>query len=125
MVNSVAIPASPDAVAPDGSLIGVLAASERGSMAHCTLAAGAVSRPVRHRTVEELWFVVGGSGVLSLGGEALALRRGVSVAIPTATPFQFRAGHGGLELVIMTMPPWPGGDEAEPAAGPWEPTAID
>jgi mannose-6-phosphate isomerase-like protein (cupin superfamily) len=125
MVNSASIPATPDTVAPDGSLIGLLAASERGSMVHCTLAAGAVSRPVQHRTVEELWFVVSGSGVLSLGGETLALRRGVSVAIPTGTAFQFRAGHAGLELVIATIPPWPGADEAEPAAGPWEPTAVD
>ena len=29
---------------------------------------------------------------------------------------------GGLELVITTMPPWPGPDEATPASGPWAPT---
>ena len=114
---SVSRPDSPDTIAPDGSLIGLLAAGERGSMVHCTLPAAMVTRAVRHRSVEEVWFVLAGSGVLALGDEQLALRRGVSVVIPPRTPFQFRAGQAGLELVIVTMPPWPGADEAEPATG--------
>jgi mannose-6-phosphate isomerase-like protein (cupin superfamily) len=121
MVKSVAIPDTPDTIAPDGSLIGLLAAGERGSMIHCTLPPEGVTRAVRHRSVEELWFVLAGSGVLAVGDEQLTLRRGVTVAIPPATVFQFRAGFAGLELVIVTMPPWPGGEEAEPATGPWPP----
>jgi mannose-6-phosphate isomerase-like protein (cupin superfamily) len=123
-VNSVAIPDAPDTIAPDGSLIGLLATGERGSMVHCTLPPEAVTRAVRHRSVEEAWLVLGGTGVLALGDERLPLRHGVSVVIPPRTPFQFRAGLRGLELVIVTMPPWPGADEAEPAAGPWLP-AVD
>ena len=120
-MHSVAIPDAPDTIAPDGSLIGLLATGERGSMVHCTLPPGAVTRAVRHRSVEEVWLVLGGTGVLALGDERLSLRRGVSVVIPPRTPFQFRAGWRGLELVIVTMPPWPGADEAEPAPGPWLP----
>jgi mannose-6-phosphate isomerase-like protein (cupin superfamily) len=122
MVTAVKLPSAPDAVAPDGSLIRVLAVGMGGSMAHAELPAGAVTRPVRHRTVEELWYVVSGSGQIAVGDEIVALRSGSSVAIPTGTPFQFRAGYAGLGVVMTTMPPWPGPDEAEPAEGPWTPT---
>src|SRR5215831_9204629 len=117
-VISVSRPDTPDTIAPDGSLIRLLAAGERGSMVHCTLPANVVTRAVRHRSVEEVWYVLGGTGVLAVGDEQLALRRGVSVVVPARTPFQFRAGQAGLEVVIVTMPPWPGADEAEPATGP-------
>jgi len=122
MVTAVEAPPVPDVVAPDGSLIGLLVVGHRGSMVHCRLPGGVVTRAVRHRTVEEVWYVEGGSGQVSVGGEVVLLRRGVSVVIPTQTPFQFRAGHAGLAIVIATMPPWPGDDEAEPADGPWRPT---
>jgi mannose-6-phosphate isomerase-like protein (cupin superfamily) len=122
MVVTADVPPSPDAVAPDGSSIGLLVVGERGSMVHCTLGRGDVTRAVQHRTVEEMWFVTGGAGHAWIGGETVPLRRGTSVVIPTGTPFQFRAGYGGLELVITTMPPWPGPDEATPASGPWAPT---
>jgi mannose-6-phosphate isomerase-like protein (cupin superfamily) len=119
---SAELPATPDVVAPDGSDIGLLAVGTRGSMVRATLPSDAVTRAVRHRTVEELWYVEGGSGQIWIGGEVVLLRRGVSVVIPTGTPFQFRSGYAGLGVVTTTMPPWPGDEEGEPAAGPWTPT---
>ena len=117
----------PDATAPDGSEVRLLAAAKRGSMAHFRLAAGAVSKPVRHRTVEELWYFVGGQGEMwrrDRGGEEVVpVATGVSVSIPVGTIFQFRAtGDSLLEAVAVTMPPWPGMDEAVPAEGIWPPT---
>ena len=116
-----------ETMAPDGSEVRLLVASERGSMAHFRLAAGAVSKAVRHRTVEELWYFVGGHGEMwrrATGGEEVVpVAPGVSVSIPVGTAFQFRAaGDSPLEAVAVTMPPWPGMDEAEPAEGPWPPT---
>ncbi len=122
MVVTAEVPPSPDAVAPDGSSIGLLVVGERGSMVQSTLDRGEVTRAVRHRTVEEVWYVTAGTGHVWIGGETVALRRGVSVVIPVGTPFQFRAGYGGLEVIITTMPPWPGADEADPVDGPWPPT---
>src|SRR4051812_43730592 len=123
MVNVVVAPAAPDVIAPDGSLIGLLVAGQGASMVSCTLPRDCVTRPVAHRTVEELWYVTAGSGRLWHGGELVELRRGVSVRIETGVPFQFRSGHGGLEVLIATVPPWPGGDEAVGAEGVWEPSA--
>jgi mannose-6-phosphate isomerase-like protein (cupin superfamily) len=47
------------------------------------------------------------------------------VTIPLGAAFQFRAGDGAsLCFLAVTMPPWPGMDEAVKAAGPWPPTVA-
>ena len=119
---------APDVMAPDGSEVRLLAASERGSMAHFRLPAGATSKAVRHRSVEELWFFTGGKGLMwrKLGAVegTIAVAAGISISIPAGTAFQFRAAGGApLDAVAVTMPPWPGAAEAEPAEGIWEATA--
>lgn len=126
-MESVRLPAEPDLTAPDGSDVRVLVGSERGSMAHFELAPGQTTQAVQHREVEELWFVVGGTGEMWLGGDApviVALEVGVSLRIPPETPFQFRStGPGPLGAVAVTMPPWPlDREEAVATGGPWTPS---
>jgi mannose-6-phosphate isomerase-like protein (cupin superfamily) len=122
-----ALPAAPDVLAPDGSEVRVLLALAGGSMAHFRLAPGQVARPVRHRTVEEIWYVVEGAGEMwrSQDGreEVTPLTPGVCLTIPVGTAFQFRAASDApFAAVGVTLPPWPGADEAVPAQGPWAPT---
>jgi len=115
-----------DALAPDGSEIRLLHQLEGASVVHCTLPVGAVSIPVKHRTVEEIWYFLAGRGqVWRAQGdreEVLDARPGVSLTIPLGTHFQFRnTGDVPLEFVIATTPPWPGEDEAVLlAAGCWD-----
>lgn len=114
----------PDVIAPDGSEVRLLAATARGSMAQFTLPPRAVSKAVAHRTVEEVWLVLGGHGRMwrKLGPleETIALHPGVSLSIPVGVPFQFRNdGDVPLDCVGVTMPPWPGMDEAYEVAGIW------
>ena len=114
----------PDVIAPDGSEVRILAAASRGSMAHFSLPPGAVSKAVAHRTVEELWLVLGGRGRMwrKLGAreETVELHPGVSLSIPAGAHFQFRNdGDEPLHCVGVTMPPWPGMDEAYEVSGPW------
>jgi mannose-6-phosphate isomerase-like protein (cupin superfamily) len=116
----------PDALAPDGSQVRLLAALEGGSFAHFTLPAGRVSAPVAHRTVEEIWYVVAGEGEVWRRFEdqesVTAVSPGVALTIPLGAHFQFRAGAAtALSFVAVTMPPWPGPDEAFPVAGRWPP----
>ena len=118
---------APDAMAPDGSEVRLLGASTRGSMAAFRLAPGAVSKSVAHHTVEEIWYFIAGRGQmwrrLGEAEEVTEVGLGVSVTIPTGVHFQFRCDGGEpLEAVAVTMPPWPGADEAYPVAGKWEPT---
>lgn len=114
----------PDVTAPDGSEVRILASTSRGSMAQFTLPPGSVSKAVAHRTVEEVWLCTHGAGRMwrRLGeAEAMVeLRPGISVAIPIGAHFQFRNdGDEPLHCVGVTMPPWPGMDEAYEVAGVW------
>lgn len=123
-IQTIYLPASLDVFAPDGSEIRLLATTSRGSMVHCSLPVGGVSQPVAHSTVEELWYVISGEGQVwrRLGGqqEIIEARPGVSLNIPTSAAFQFRnTGEEPLCMIIVTMPPWPGADEAVQQAGIW------
>lgn len=118
----------PDVIAPDGSEVRILALADRGSMAHFKLPPGAVSHAVAHRAVEEVWYFVAGRGRMwrKLGDaeEVVEVQPGVSIDIAVGASFQFRCdGDEPLEAVGVTMPPWPGPDEAYPVDGIWAPTA--
>ena len=113
-----------DTLAPDGSEIRLLSATSRGSMVHCTLNPGEVSLPVAHRTVEEVWYFLEGAGQVwrKLGDEEqlVDVAPGVSLSIPVGAHFQFRTtGDRPLRFLIVTMPPWPGEDEAYRVPGRW------
>ena len=116
----------PDTLAPDGSEIRLLATATRASLCEVRLRAGAVSRPVRHRSIEEIWHVTGGRGRVwrcPPGHEAQAIEVtvGDTLVIPTGWAFQFSAAlDTDLRFLCYASPPWPGADEAEPA----EPGAL-
>ncbi len=121
-----ALPDLPDVLAPDGSEVRILLSLTGGSMAHFRLRPGETSKAVVHRTVEELWYVLAGEGEMWRATEGVeevtVLRPGTSIAIPVGTRFQFRCTGGeALAAVAVTMPPWPGEDEAVFVPGPWEP----
>jgi mannose-6-phosphate isomerase-like protein (cupin superfamily) len=114
-----------DVLAPDGSEIRLLVQVQGGSMVHCRLQPGQVTLAVRHRTVEEMWYCVAGAGQLwrnvGVTEEVVELEPGVALNIPLGAAFQFRASQSQpLELVIATIPPWPGPDEAVPTDGIWK-----
>ena len=119
-----------DVIAPDGCEVRLLAQTARGSMAHFTLGPGQVSRAVAHRTVEEVWYFLWGQGRMwrRHGREEaiVELTPGVSLAIPLGTHFQLRNdGAEPLAAVAVTMPPWPGEDEAYLVEGRWRATVGD
>jgi mannose-6-phosphate isomerase-like protein (cupin superfamily) len=110
--------------APDGSAVQVLLQLAGGSMATFTLQPGQVSAAVTHRSVEELWYVVAGRGQMwrrdAAGEQIVALEPGLCLSVPLGTAFQFRCdGDAPLVAVAVTMPPWPGPDEALVVPGPW------
>ena len=117
----------PTETAPDCSALRPLLGVAGATMAHFEVVAGATSRAVAHRTVDEMWFVVSGAGELWLKQgsrqEIVALEPGVCASLPRGTRFQFRASQGGtLAIVAVTIPRWPGDSEAELVDGPWSPS---
>lgn len=119
-------PSEADGIAPDGSEVRLLAQLATCGMAEFRLAAGKISRAVQHRTVEEIWYVVSGTGEMwrSQKGreEVLPLRPGLSLTIPRGTQFQFRAHDSHLTIVGVTIPIWPGPEEAEFVMNHWPQT---
>ncbi len=114
--------------APDGSDVRVLLQLAGGSMAHFSLAPGLTSVAVAHRTVEELWYFLGGRGEMWRRQDetesVTPVEAGVCISIPAGTAFQFRSmGEEPLAAIAITMPPWPGMDEAYAVDGPWAATA--
>ena len=126
--TTLALADAPLVTAPDGSSVRPLAGLAGGGMATFRLEAGQVAAAVVHRTVEEIWFVTEGRGAIwrrqGDREEVTTLEPGLCLTIPVGTAFQFRAAEGeGVTIVAVTMPPWPGPDEAVPVAGVWVATA--
>ena len=119
---------SPDTLAPDGSeirlLLGEPEAATKASLCEVTLGAREVSRPVWHRSVEELWYVIKGVGRVwrcppdkdTATVKPVEVGPGDALVIPTGWSFQFAAGESALTFLCFTSPPWPGEDEAQPAS---------
>ena len=115
---------SVDAMAPDGSEVRLLCRAARGSMAHFSLPGGQVSLAVAHRSIEEVWYFLAGRGRFwrrqGADEEIVEVSEGVSISIPPGTHFQFRNdGDEALAAVGVSMPPWPGENEAYPVDGIW------
>jgi mannose-6-phosphate isomerase-like protein (cupin superfamily) len=119
------LPVNRDAVAPDLSDVRLLLELRGGGMAHFELGPGRTSKPVAHRTVEEIWFFLSGDGEMwrKQDGreEVVPVGPGVCLTIPLGTSFQFRSfGSEPLAAVGVTMPPWPGDGEAYEVEGKWD-----
>lgn len=126
--ESVHVAVAMQVAAPDRSKVSILSATSRASMIVAKLSPGEVAHAVRHRTVDELWFCLRGRGRMwrSRAGveEVTPLESGQSVNLPARTAFQFRCdGDSPLEVVIATIPSWPGEDEAVLVEGRWIPTS--
>ncbi|CAF1089917.1 unnamed protein product [Adineta steineri] len=118
------LPINPDIVAPDGSLVRNLLSTNGGSMAQFDLPPGMISNAVEHRNVYEIWYFLSGQGEFwrkqNDKEEVVNVDSNVCITIPVGTQFQFRTiGQKTLVAVAITMPPWPGNDEAMPRQGIW------
>ena len=121
---TVQLPKDYDYLAPDRSEIRLLPEIDGGGMSHCTLPPGHASSAVYHKTVDEIWYFISGSGeVWRKKGQEEAVDQvgtGISLSIPCGTRFQFRnTGSTPLCFVIATIPRWPGPEEAIHTNGHW------
>ena len=118
----------PDARSPAGAEIRFIMDGTTGNMIHSTVPPGQINRATVHATVSEFWHVLAGVGRIwrKDGDEerVVDLHAGVSIDIPVGVAFQYRCdGDAPLKFICITMPPWPGDDEATFVDGPWQSTA--
>jgi mannose-6-phosphate isomerase-like protein (cupin superfamily) len=121
-------PSTPDARSPAGAEVRTLIEGELGGVIHSTVPAGQVNRATVHATVSEFWHVLSGEGQIwrrdDTGEETTQLGAGLTIDIAVGTAFQYRCtGSEPLTFLCITMPPWPGGQEATIIEGPWTPNA--
>lgn len=121
------LPMDRNAIAPDGSDVRVLLSLKCGGMAHCELRPNQISKAVTHRTVEEIWFFLSGHGQMwrqqNGQSEIVDVYPGVCLTILLGTHFQFRSfGYEPLSVIGVTIPPWPGDEEAIIVTGQWKTT---
>jgi mannose-6-phosphate isomerase-like protein (cupin superfamily) len=79
---------------------------------------------VRHKTVEEIWYFVQGEGQVwrkyGATAQVTDVRAGTALKIPYQAHFQFRnTGKKDLVFLIVTMPAWPGPEEAIEVKDEW------
>jgi mannose-6-phosphate isomerase-like protein (cupin superfamily) len=118
------LPEKYDYLAQDCSEIRVLSELEGGGLVRCTLPEGKTSHAVAHKTVEEIWFFLADRGQVCRKNDGyeqvIDVYPGVSLTIPLGTSFQFKnTGKEALCFIIVTIPRWPGGQEAREASGKW------
>lgn len=121
------LPVKPDAKSPAGAEIRFIMDGTTGNMIHSTVPAGQINRGMVHRTVSEFWHVLAGEGRIWRQDDeeerVTDLCQGVSIDIPVGTRFQYRCdGSEPLTFICISMPPWPGDDEATEVEGAWTPS---
>jgi len=124
LFNNKSLTAAYDYLAPDKSEIRLLVEFDGGGICHCTLPVGKVSTAVKHKTVNEIWYCLSGEGeIWQQKNEEDEIRKfsvNDSFTIPLGNSFQFRnTGAVPLCILIVTIPKWPGADEAEITNGNW------
>lgn len=121
------LPTAADAKSPAGADIRFIMDGITGNMIHSTVPSGQINRATIHETVSEFWYILEGNGEIwrkdGLEERVTSLVAGVSIDIPVGTAFQYRnVGAKPLKFICISMPPWPGDDEASHLDGAWEPT---
>ena len=112
--------------APSGAEIRLLPDVEQGGLCHCTLPVSTVSKPIRHKTVEEIWYFLSGTGEVwrTLDGkeQVVSVTSSTSITIPKGASFQTRnTGSTPLCFLCVTFPRWSGAEEAVSVDGIWIP----
>ena len=123
-MKATSLPAMPDARSPAGADIRFIMDGPQANMIHATVPPGQINRATVHATVSEFWYVLSGEGAIwrrdAEGERITPLMAGTSIDIPAGTAFQYRCdGDEPLRFICITMPPWPGDQEATFLPGAW------
>ena len=126
-MKTVRLPRQPDAKSPAGADIRYIMDGETGNMIHSTVPPYQINKATVHATVSEFWYVLEGHGEIwrDNGKESSVteLLPGISIEIPVGTAFQYRnVAEVDLRFICISMPPWPGEQEATFVKGIWQAT---
>jgi len=115
---------TPNATAPDGAEIRVLIDRPQGatrlSISESVVKPGERTACVSHRTIEDIWYIVRGTGrfhrLLPDGSEEQTAEVAAGDALLILTGYRFwveNTGADDLVFLCCDTPPWPGEGEAQ------------
>ena len=94
-------------VTKDGSTVRELHHTELQSLAEATLEPSEATERHYHREMEEIYFVVKGSGTMEVDGETQTVRPGDAVLIPAGAWHQLENnGSSELRILCCCAPPY-------------------
>jgi mannose-6-phosphate isomerase-like protein (cupin superfamily) len=95
----------------DGSTIRELHHTDVQSLAEATLEPDEATQRHYHARTEEIYFVLKGSGLMEVDGEAKIVRRGDAILIPAGAWHQLENnGNSELRILCSCAPPYAGSD---------------
>ncbi len=84
---------------------------QRQSLAEAQIQPGQQTQLHQHKITEEIYHVIGGSGIMTLGDEHFAIGVGDTVVIPAGTPHCVAAtGTEALRILCCCSPAYSHGD---------------
>jgi len=83
--------------------------TELVSVSYASLESGASTTPDKLSGVQELYYILGGTGTLKSGGRTYELRQGSGIVVPPDVEYSMSASRGGehltMYLVVEPVPP--------------------
>jgi mannose-6-phosphate isomerase-like protein (cupin superfamily) len=124
-MKSIELPENFDTNSPAGASVRLLVGNEKGGMIHSTVPPFQINRAVVHSTVDEFWYVLRGFGEIwqddGKNSIVTPLVSGVSIELLKGTRFQYRnVANEELAFICVTVPAWPGDNEAQFVDGIWK-----
>lgn len=81
--------------------------AQRLNLAHVNIDEGRTAQPHLHRETEELYFILGGQGEVSIGSSVCAVSEGSAVFIPPGYVHTIKnTGRTTLRLLAINSPPY-------------------
>jgi len=99
-------------ITKDGSIIRELMhpfvhLNHNQSLAEAVIPPGAITLLHKHNNCEEIYYVLSGSGIMTLGDEQFDIMEGDTIAIPPGTPHNVRnSGAALLKVLCACAPPY-------------------
>jgi mannose-6-phosphate isomerase-like protein (cupin superfamily) len=126
-MNTTRLSGKPDAMSPAGAEICFLMDGEGGNMIHSSVPPRQINKATVHKTVSEFLYILKGEGEIWRDNweesSVTTLVPKTTIDIPVGTSFQYRnIGDSSLKFICISMPPWPGDEEATYIEGVWEQT---
>jgi mannose-6-phosphate isomerase-like protein (cupin superfamily) len=80
------------------------------SVAEADVGAGMETEAHLHKTSQEIYYILEGTGTMQLDDQPFEVKAGDSILIPPGTPHNVKAGENGIRILCICCPAYSHGD---------------